>query len=210
MEDTYSDNFSKIALAATSAKLAKIVCVQEYGLGEDLTFNFMGWNEGDMSIVCQMSKETMLLTPNERLRKSGALCSILRRYWGVTAITMVAEGYCSLDPENIPNVELSKAYIDPESGVEECITLTHAEIVDGVIEVNLVALPYTYQLGREVTWFEMLIYPTKAQKVLKNSKYPTMLESVLAESTEQEVNPEAYDELRSVIAHNGFYIQEFF
>jgi hypothetical protein len=123
---------------------------------------------------------------------------------------MVAEGYCSMDPESIPHTELSKAYIDPESGVEECITLTHAEIVDNAIEVNLVALPYTYQLGREVTWFEMLIYPTKAQKVLKNSKYPIMLESVLAESPEQEVQPEAYDELRAVIAHNGFYIQEFF
>ena len=40
MEDDYESSFSKLALAATSAQLAKVVTVQEFGVGEDLCFNF--------------------------------------------------------------------------------------------------------------------------------------------------------------------------
>lgn len=212
MEDSYSDNFSKLALAATSAQLAKTVCVKEYGVGEDLTFNFMGWNGDELIIVCQMRKDMMLIAPDERLSRCSSMCNILRKYWGVTAITMVAEGYCSLDPSKTFNMELSKAFVDPDSGVQECITLNHAEIDydSGEVSVNLIALPYTYQLGRDVVWLEMLIYPTRAQEVLRNSKYPEMLKKSLNKKLSDEIGPEEYDNLRESIVSNGFYIQEFY
>lgn len=212
MEDTYSDNFSKMALAATSAQMAKVVCVQEFGVGEDLAFNFMGWNEDELVIICQLKKEMMKIHPEERFARCAALCTAIRRYWGVTAITMVAEGYCSLDPEKTKGVELAKAFTKPDSGVEECLTLTHAEIFEGpTIAVNLIALPYTYEVGRNVVWLELLSWPTKAEKVLKNSKYPKMLEQTLYGGvSEEEIPPEAYDEMREAILENGFYIQEFF
>lgn len=212
MEDSYSDNFSKLALAATSAQLAKTVCVKEYGVGEDLTFNFMGWNGDELIIVCQLRKDMMMINPDDRLSACTSMCNILRRYWGITALTMVAEGYCSLDPTKTIDTELAKAYVDPDSGVQECITLTHAEIDPQTnnIEVNLIALPYTYELGRDVAWLEMLIYPTRAQEVMRNSRYPQMLKSTLGKSLSDEVSHEDYDELRTAILSNGFYIQEFY
>lgn len=212
MEDSYSDNFSKLALAATSAQLAKTVCVKEYGVGEDLTFNFMGWNGDELIIVCQIRKDMMMIPPEDRLSKCSTLCGVLRKYWGITALTMIAEGYCSLDLSKTFDTELSKAYIDPDSGVQECITLTHAEIdmETGDIAVNLIALPYTYQLGRDVAWLEMLIYPTRAQDVLKNSKYPEMLRKSLTKKLSDDIDPEEYDGLRESIVRSGFYIQEFY
>lgn len=212
MEDIYSDNFSKLALAATSSQLAKVVCVKEFGVGEDLTFNFMGWNGDELIIVCQIRKDMMLISPDERLSRCSFVCSTLRKYWGVTAITMVAEGYCSLDPSKVYDTELSKAYVDPDSGVQECITLTHAEINPKTndVEVNLIALPYTYDIGRDVIWLEMLIYPTKAQEVLRNSKYPHMLKKSLMKNTSEEASHDDYDQLRSAIVSSGFYIQEFY
>jgi hypothetical protein len=211
MEDDYESSLSKLALAATAAQLAKVVCVNEYGVGEDLTFNFMGWNENDLVIICQIRKDLMLLQPELRLEKCAQMCRALRQFWGITALTMVAEGYCSLDAQKTRGVELAKEFTKPDSAVEECITITHAEIVDNtIIDVNLIALPYIYDLGRTVNWLEMLSYPSKAEKVLRNAGYPRMMEdSLRAGIATDEVPPEAYDELRAAIAASGFHIQEF-
>lgn len=201
-----------MALAATSAQLAKTISVKDFGVGEDLTFNFMGWNSDELVIVCQMRKELMQIQPEDRLLKCLAMCSTLRRYWGITALTMVAEGYCSLNPEKTAGVELAKAFAEPNSDVQECITLTHAEIMENKnnIEVNLIALPYKYQIGREVEWLDMLFYPTAAQKILRQSKYPVMLEKSLQENIAEDAQPDDYDEIRQNIYSEGFYIQEFY
>jgi len=211
MEDDYESSFSKLALAATSAQLAKANTVQEFGVGEDLCFNFMGWNEEDLVIVCQIRRDLMLLDPELRLEKCGQLCRALRQFWGVTAITMIAEGYCSLDAKKTKGVELAKDFCRPDSAVEECITITHAEIIeDTIIDLNLIALPYIYELGRTVNWLETLSYPNRAEQVLRNVGYPRMLEDSLKRSlVTEDFPPEAYDELRAVIASSGFSIQEF-
>jgi hypothetical protein len=211
MEDSYADNFSKLALAATSAQLAKTIAVKDYGVGEDLTFNFMGWNGDELVIVCQMRKELMSADPSERVVRCQSMCSSLRSYWGVTAITMVAEGYCSMNPEKTSGLELAKAFAEPDSDVQECLTLTHAEILDDKnIEVNLIALPYKYEVGREVMWFDMLFYPTKAQQVLRQSQYPLLLEKSLKGKISQDAEPDDYDQVRQTIYSDGFYIQEFY
>jgi hypothetical protein len=211
MEDDYEGSLSKLALAATSAQLAKVVTVQEFGVGEDLCFNFMGWNEEDLVIVCQIRRDLMLLDPELRLEKCAQLCRALRRFWGITAITMIAEGYCSLDAKKTKGVELAKDFCKPDSAVEECITITHAEIIENtIIDINLIALPYVYELGRTVNWLEMLSYPSRAEQVLRNAGYPRMLEDCLRSGlATEEVPPEAYDELRAAIASSGFHIQEF-
>lgn len=209
MESTYDNNFSKIALAVTSAQLAKNLSVKEFGVGEDLTFNFMGWIDDRLVIVCQMKKPIMALEHSDRLTRSGHLCMALRRYWGVTDITMIAEGFCSLDRNKTKGLDLAKAYAEKGSDVQECITVAHASVRGEKLLSDLVAVPYKYLVDNELEWGEILTYPGKADDVLRNSSFPKMLrKSVMEPISSEELPDEAYDELREAINTNGFYIQE--
>ena len=68
MDDLYPDEFSKIALALTSAQLAKQGFVSELGVGEDLAFNFIGWKDGKVLAIVQLSKKHMQEKPIDRLQ----------------------------------------------------------------------------------------------------------------------------------------------
>lgn len=212
MDENYDTSFSKMALVMTAAQLAKTTAVQENGVGEDLTMNFFGWIDGRMAIVCQMKKELMSLSPDKRLHVAAELCSVLRRYWGVDSISMVAEGYCSPDQNKTKDIELSTAFLNSKSKVKECITISHAETEsDGRApsHIVMVAIPYTYGLGRVVDWADTLVYPEGPNTQLRNGLYPRMLQSVLAENIVKDMPVESYDELRVLIKANGFFIQEF-
>lgn len=215
MEDAYDNDFSKIALAVTSAQLAKSASVKEFGVGEDLTINFFGWVWDDLAIVCQMTKEAMKIDPKERAEICAELCLVLRKYWGVSAISMVAEGYCSFDSAETKGIELSKAFLDAKKPVKECITVTHASIGNSEEkpteepELAMVAIPYSYKLGREVIWDKMLIYPQGPKDNLRNNLYPKLLTKALKNKYVDDLPEESYDELRKLIMKNGFNIQEF-
>jgi len=195
----------------TSAQLAKKLFVEDEGVGEDLSFNFMGWVNEELAIVCQLKKELMNIEPAERMTRCGRMCVALRRYWGVTDITMIAEGFCSKDPQRTKGLDLAKSYADKDPEVNECITITHASVdYDDQIGVDLVAIPYTYELGRSVNWGEIMTFPSGADRVLRNAAFPKMLKFALKETVvEEEMTDEAYDELRIALIDNGFYIQEF-
>ena len=73
----------------------------------------------------------------------------------------------------------------------------------------MVAIPYSYGVGRVVDWADTLVYPEGADKQLRNGLYPRMLQSVLAEKIVKDMPMESFDELRLLIKANGFFIQEF-
>lgn len=209
--DEYDDCLSKIALVMTAAQLAKSNTVKEVGIGEDLSMNFFGWVNSRLIIVCQMKKELMALSPDRRLHVAAELCSVLRRYWGVDSIAMVAEGYCSSDQSKTKGIELATAFLDPKIDVRECITVSHAGVEpDGRAPsyVSMAAIPYSYGLNRTVEWSEMLVYPNGPDAQLRNGLYPRMLQSVLAEKVVNDLPIESFDELRALIKSNGFFIQE--
>lgn len=210
MDGNYDNIFSKIALSVTSAQLAKTLSVTEYGLGEDLTFNFFGWFDGRLAIVAQLQKEYMRIPPADRLAQCGSLCVALRKFWGVTDISMVAEGFCSFDKEKTQDLDLAKIFADESvSGVHECITVAHASIIDGVPRVDVVAVPYVYGEGRKVEWLDMLVHPGGGEKVMREYTYPKMLGMALSqEVNSEELPPEAFDELVMAMVRNGFFVQE--
>jgi hypothetical protein len=209
VESSYDNNFSKIALAITSAQLAKKMSIKEFGVGEDLAFNFLGWVEDRLEIICQMKKPIMDLEHSERLTRSGHMCTALRKYWGVTDLTMIAEGFCSRDSSKTQGLDLAKVYAERDSDVTECITVAHASLTNDKMLSDLVALPYRYLADNEVEWGEILTYPGNADKVLRNSSFPKMLRKSLSEPVFEEDLPEdAYFELKEAINNNGFYIQE--
>ena len=201
-----------MALIMTAAQLAKLNTVKDAGVGEDLSMNFFGWVDNHLVVVCQMKRHLMTLSVDRRLHLAAELCSILRRYWKVDSIAMVAEGYCSLDQNKTKGVELSTAFLDPKINVKECITVSHAEVEsDGRAPayVSMVAIPYSYGLNKTIDWSEILIYPKGPDAQLRNGLYPRMLQSVLAESVVDDLPMESYDELRMLIGKNGFSIEEF-
>lgn len=212
MDGVYDNDYSKIALAVTAAQLAKSTCVKEFGIGEDLSMNFFGWDADRLSIVCQMKQELMRETPEERLERCAELCNVLRRYWGVSALSMVAEGYCSFNSTETAGSELSQAFLDPKKPVKECITVTHVggvEEVDNAHITTIVAVPYTYELGRSLIWSDMIVYPDGKRENFRNARYPAAMNKALKQKIVDDLPEEAYTELRQLILANGFHIEEF-
>lgn len=212
MDGIYDNDYSKIALAVTAAQLAKITCVKEFGIGEDLSMNFFGWDSERLSIVCQMKQELMRDTPEERLERCTELCKVLRKYWGVDSISMVAEGYCSFNQAETAGSELSQAFLDPKKPVKECITVTHvgpAGDEEDAHITTIVAIPYVYELGRDISWFDMIVYPEGNKNNFRNARYPKAIDKALRHRIVDDLPDEAYDELRGLILANGFHIEEF-
>lgn len=215
VEGSYDNDYSKIALAITSAQLAKSTSVKEFGIGEDLSINFFGWQRDELIIVCQIRQDLMKIDPQERLARCAELCAVLRRYWGVSSITMVAEGYCSMDMAETEGLALSDAFLDASKPVKECITVTNVTldkkaVSDSGFVTTILAVPYSYELGRTLKWFDTLIYTNGGGKNFRNSKYPQSMRRALKNKIVEGLPNEAYDELRGIIKMNGFHIQEFY
>jgi hypothetical protein len=212
VEDKYIDDVQKMALITTSSQLAKEASVASDGVGEDLNFNFFGWVDSSLRIICQMSKSAMRESHPDRFAASTHLCMALRRYWGVTDITMVAEGFISLDPLTTRGKDLKRLFADT-GDIGECITVTHA-YMDPMSEptkpaVSLVAIPYIYGLGRKVEWQKMLAAPDDGVKILRESMYPQMLMRVLTEKVEKDVPDDALYSIIQQMMENGFEVFEF-
>ena len=209
--ENYIDDFSKMALALTSAQMAKDEAIKEHGVGEELAMHFLSWADDSLVAICQMDAKTSALSPEEKLHAASSLCFILRKYWWSTALTMVSEGYCSLDSYATKNIELAEAFLNPKLPVYECITVSHASIDEEgqITPVSMVAAPFTLKAGREVEWREVLVYPEKADKHLKQTKYPKMLRTSLTGETTSDVNNKTMTKVRAEIAALGFLIQEF-
>ena len=210
MDSVYDNDFSKIALAATAAQMAKSTGVKELGIGEDLAMNFFAWGPSELVAVCQADSKIMSLTPEERLSKCARLCALLRRYWWATSITMVAEGFCASDRKLTKNMELSKAFLDPQKNVMECLTISHATFERGMDEpaLSMVAIPYECKLGRNVLWHEMIVYPEGPNDHLRNFKYPQMLCTALEEPFVEEPDDDVFDKIREMIRAAGFLMHE--
>ena len=210
--DTYVNDLSKMALALTSAQMAKDNAVKEYGVGEEVALHFLGWTPDRLSVVCQMQTHTAKLEPNEKFERCSTMCSMIRRFWGITSITMVSEGYCSKDTSKTKNMDLAAAFADKNLPVFECISVSHASIIEdgGVSPVSMVAAPFTVNLGKTVEWHEVLVYPDKAEKHISQRKYPTMLRKSLSEPVIDldNLNLDQIGYMRQDIDNLGFLIQE--
>lgn len=202
---------SKMALALTSAQMAKDLVVRDHGIGEDLTFNFFGWREDDLIIMAQLQRSLMGIPIVERIARCGDMCKILRTYWGVTAISLVAEGFETLDKTRLNGRDLRQAFIEDPNLVHECITVTHCEPneVNGDLELTLVSVPYSYAVAKEVIWGEALGYTRGTETILRTSPVPQMLVTALEEEIAGGVENEEMDKLLEAMIASGFIIDEF-
>lgn len=209
--EQYVDDFGKMALALTSAQLAKELAVSEHGIGEDIATHFLGWSSRYLMLIVQMKQSVTNLTPDDKFMKCKELCVLLRKYWGIISLTMVAEGYCSMDAAQTKNTDLASAFIDKQNPVFECITVSHASIEDSgsISPVSMVAAPYSLVVGKKVDWHDVLIYPEKADKHIKQAKYPKMLRNSLMENFIEDTSMGQIMQIKDEIDELGFMVQDF-
>ena len=208
--EQYVNDFSKMALALTSAQMAKDEAISEHGLGEELSIHFLAWLDNTLIAICQMNAETGKLNPEIRFDRCKELCKVLRRDMWSTAITMVSEGYCSLDSYKTKNMDLAVAFADQSLPVYECITVSHTSIDednDHVSPVSMVAAPYRIDVGRKVNWKEVLVYPEKADEYTRQTKYPTMHRKVLQMDPDESTTGDNLAMATSKIHDLGFIMQ---
>jgi hypothetical protein len=211
VEDSYIDEFSKLALALTSGQLAKRAFVADLGIGEDLNFNFIGWLNNKVVIILQLDKKYMRIDPEQRFQKCAAMCMALRRYWGIDGVTMIAEGWCSKDPQKTEGLDLAKAFVNKENDVQECLTIVHSQINnDDNITVTVMASPYEYSGGRTIEFHDLIFYSEGGVNIVRDKKYPAMLYKCLSSEVEYDVERYTLDEVSDAIMNNGFHIQEFY
>lgn len=209
VDGTYPDEFSKIALALTSAQLAKQAFVDELGSGEDLAFNFIGWKEGKIITITQLSKKHMKEPPIDRLQRCAGMLRLMRGFWNVDSISMVAEGYCSTDIEKTKGLDLQKAFLDDNTEVNECITVTHAECDQmGGAELTLVSTSYEYRSKSRMFFKPITVYPDGAVRTLRDKSYPALLYKTVME--DYVVNEKDEDEAAESINNLGFHLQVFY
>jgi len=208
--DEYVNDFGKMALALTSAQMAKEQAVADYGIGEEIATHFLGWQSGRLAIICQMRNDLFRADIQERFVQSNDLCTILRRYWWVTSLSMVAEGYCSFDKAKTTGANLADAFLDKNMPVSECITVSHASVdSDGHINpTSMVAAPYSVNVGKKIVWDSLLVYPRKPEKNLKQTKWPIMLQKTLKEDPIYDMNEAQLENARQEITLLGFIVQE--
>ena len=208
--DAYIEDLEKLALALTSAQLAKSTFVTDEGIGEDIAFNFFFWKENKVALIMQLNKKLMALDHKNRFVICADACIAIRQYWGVDAITMVAEGWCSPDPEKTKGLELDREFAKKDSSVMECITLTHAENgEEREPYIQLMACPYKYSHGRIVEFSDPMYYSEGGGKVLRDRKYPAMLIKALLEEPLTGINDDTKDEVLDNLHHVGIYSQDF-
>ena len=208
----YVEDIAKMALALTSGQMAKDEAVEDHGVGEELAVHFLGWAGDNLALICQMGEALSKSDKEDRFAAAMNLCSILRQYWWVSSITMVSEGYCSLDKAATGESDLSQAFADPTKPVMECLVVMHSSLDEGgrVTPVSRVAAPYRRGVGRKVMWNDILVYPEKAESHIKNAKYPTMLRRALMVQPVEQVTAAHLVQVRDEINEIGFLIQEFF
>ena len=192
--DLYPETLDKVALAVESSKIAKSLMVQQEGIGEDLSFSLMAWCEDELVAVAQLSG-LLMGDHDERYGLMVQAACILRQGWGATAFTMVAEGYCSTNPEESRGNDMAQMFASPSCDfVRECLAFTHVE----QDELLFVVVPYKYEPPRKVLFSDPLQH--KGASVLRDGRYPLSLHRALAIDVAPEDDDIDIDLLREYLA----------
>ena len=204
----FEKRLDKISLALMSSVEAKEQSVTEFGIGEDIAMNLFCWQGPRLAVMLQARPDVQISSHVERFDAFTNVACIARRGWGITAFTLVSEGWVSLDPSQTAGKVLAEAYLEQDSPVKECLTVTHIEDRS----VTFVVRPYKYGVPRTVEWEDEIYYPGKTLMRGQNGMYPKMFDRVLntIDTAEQ---PEDVDEFYDVLSHGilqaGFYCQVF-
>jgi hypothetical protein len=196
------DSIDKVIFVCDAASAAKELVVKDAGIGEDLTFGLYGWKDNYLTVLLQMKPEHMWADGQERFNKLTNAACILRQGWGIDEFTLVAEGYCSTDPEATRGVPLQQAFVKMDA-VRECLTFTHVN----ENETSIVTRPYRLGWPRKVEFQDDMYFPGESILRRKDAGIPAMLFRVI-ERIEPEELPVDVDEFHKALG-KGLYEQGF-
>lgn len=196
------DSIDKVIFVCDAASVAKELVVKDAGIGEDLTFGLYGWKNNYLTVLLQMKPEHMWTDGQERFKKLTNAACILRQGWGIDEFTLVAEGYCSTDPEATRDVPLQQAFVTMDA-VRECLTFTHVN----EYETSIVTRPYKFGWPRKVEFQDDMYFPGQSILRRKDGGIPAMLLRVI-ERIEPEEQPVDVEEFYKVLGE-GLYEQGF-
>lgn len=192
LQTPFITSMDKLALAVSSSVTAKELTVKEDGIGEDININLYLWQGAYLVAICQMSTATMQKSHAKRFACIVDVMIILRQSLCIDAVTMIAEGYVSIDPSKTLLTPLDKAFVELPEAVKECLTFTH---VYGD-QVLFVTKPYKYTTPRAIIWEDEIYLPHQTIMRGGNSKYPLMLSKIMREVAcdDQPLDEETYFE----------------
>ena len=207
--DLYPDVYAKLALAVTSTQLAKQNAVEEFGIGEDLPFMFLGWRDDFLSVMLAFSRADMQMPVEQRFPKVDATCNVMRQAYWCDSITFVAEGFMSKAPWELKGRELTEAFVAKYAKVTECITSSHVRFNrNGDPEVMLVSTPYNTIVGKHVVWGDQSAYSQGVGAVLQDAPILRVVIGALA-CTYERLDTDEQEELCGNLMSHGVNIQEF-
>lgn len=207
--DPYPDIYSKVALALTSAQVAKEVLVADEGCGADIPFNFFGWDGDELALVVQLDRGMMKNDFKERFEMCMGAIHMMRNFWCVDEITFVAEGYHSKTPELTKDLNLAQEFANGNENVRECLALSHVYLdFEDTPQVMLVSCPYSYLGSTTIMWEDNVGFTQGSGSVLREAAMPAMIGISLRGpcSSEDEIQGENPIEILNA---NGFNVQEF-
>ena len=209
MEDRYPDVYAKLALAITSTQLAKQNAVEEFGIGEDLPFMFMGWRNDQLSVIMVFGRADMQQPVEKRVPKVGLVCEVMRSVYWVDSITFIAEGYMSKAPWDLKGKALTEAFVAKDGKVSECLTSSHISTNrHGEPEVMLMSTPYNTLLGKHVLWGDQATYSQGIGTVFQDAPILNKVMLGLREDCER-MDQEEQEQVVSHLFSNGISVQEF-
>ena len=188
----------KIGLACESSKVAKSFTTREEGIGEDLSYNLIAWHGTLVTAIAQLNYN--LIEVEDRLVRVVEAVKAMRLGYCADAVTFVAEGYCAIDPSEVNlSVPLRHQFVSNKS-VRECLTVTHVE----TDSVKVLAIPYTYEVGRKVRFDDPLMYPEGQA----TSEFVGSIQDVLTMEPDRQFTDDAFwrDSVAQEIAVWGFHV----
>lgn len=207
--DDYIDTYSKLALGLTSAQVAKESLVAEFGIGEDVPFNFIGWNDHNLAMIVQMKRDRMRDPIEQRFSLSSGALHVMSSYFGCDELTMIAEGYHNRTPEIPRSVTMAESFAAGDKDISECLTVTHVSLINSYEpEATLVSAPYQYLADKFILWGDKLAYTKGVGKILRDSPFPAMMALSLKEDFKDPDDDERY-RLLEALDENGFNVQIF-
>lgn len=204
MESSFPDPISKLSLTVAVGQAAKTSLVAEHGIGEELAMNVMGWKGDKLICVAQMDTSWGSSEEEERIERTSTAYMVLRRGWGCDSFTVIAEGFVSRNPDETRDMSLIEAFLDPQKGVTECLTVNY---VDSDV-VDICAVPFKIAVGKKVKWGPVM--HSENASVLRNSGFITAAQDVLAH--EEEAMPQDIDSFHLALAvglheQAGYFLQ---